>query len=182
MMARGVFMTDWAEWFRTQLKTSGEEFVWAFQQIESVLYFNLPPAPHYLGLWPPLRHVWHVAEYERWIALPSMRQWLGDPIPNGDAWPNDDEAWSAVQDRSVEDFIADFQAVRQEQIALIDQFTTDDWTTPRETIWDPLPLRWVVMKTYQHTWEHGDTLLRMALQWRRAEEAKARDEARKQTE
>jgi hypothetical protein len=34
------------------------------------------------------------------------------------------------------------------------------------TLWRPRPLSWIVTKTFQHTYEHGDTLLRMVLWWK----------------
>ena len=34
-----------------------------------------------------------------------------------------------------------------------------------ETNWGPVPLFWVVSKTYQHTAEHISDLLRIALFW-----------------
>jgi hypothetical protein len=159
-------MTDWVEWFRAQLDSSGQGFIWAFEQIEPELHRAIPPVSDPLGLWPPARHVWHVAGYERWIALPSMRQWVGDPIPDGDAWVDTDETWAAVQDQPVETFVEAFRAVRAEQIQLLDELTAVDWTTPRETLWGMWPLARIVTKTYQHTFEHGDTLLRMVVWWR----------------
>lgn len=32
-------------------------------------------------------------------------------------------------------------------------------------MWGPVTLRWVVSKTYQHTFEHGSTIMRIALFW-----------------
>jgi DinB superfamily len=159
-------MTDWVQWFREQLKASGDGFVWAFQQIEPVLHQSFPPKPGYLGTWSPARHVWHVTEYERCQVLPSMRQWLGGSLPAEDAWPDNDAAWSAVQNRTSDEFAAAYLDVRQQQIRLLDQLTSVDWTVPRETLWGMKPLSMVVTKTYQHTFEHGDTLLRMGIWWR----------------
>ena len=53
----------------------------------------------------------------------------------------------------------------QQQIDLLDQLTGADWQSPRTTLWGEKPLAWIVTKTYQHTCEHGDTLLRMSLWW-----------------
>ncbi|MBK8027204.1 MAG: hypothetical protein IPK19_38895 [Chloroflexi bacterium] len=58
-----------------------------------------------------------------------------------------------------------FLRMRQEQIALLDQLAAIDWEAPRETIWGYKPLSMVVTKTYQHTFEHGNTLLKMGLWW-----------------
>ena len=168
-------MTDWAAWFRYQLQASADGFEWAFSQIPPSLREKLPPAPPYLGTWPPARHVWHVAEYERCLAIPSMCQWLGGSIPPYDAWQDDDEPWAKVQKRGFEDLTSAFRHVRQQQIELLDQLATSDWSAPRETLWGLKPLSMVVTKTFQHTYEHGDTLLRMGLWW----EVILKEEARK---
>lgn len=167
-------MTNWTEWFRSQLKSSAEGFVWAFQQIEPSLHYILPPDPGYLGTWPPARLVWHVTEYERCLVLPSMQQWLGGAIPDGESWDDSDEAWSAAKTRTANELVAAFNRVRQEQIQLLDPLATVDWTSLRTTLWGEKPLSMIVTKTYQHTFEHGDTLLRMGLWWREIEEMNAR--------
>ena len=158
-------MTDWVAWFRYQLQASADGFVWAFAQIPAALREGLPPDPDYLGTWPPTRHLWHVTEYERCLVIPSMRQWLGASMPHGDIWPDDDETWATVHDRSLETLTAEFRAIRQQQILLLDQLENIDWQAPRETLWGHKPLAMIVTKTFQHTYEHGDTLLRMGLWW-----------------
>ena len=62
--------------------------------------------------------------------------------------------------------IADFKAVRSQQLALFPRFTEQSWHQEREAIWGSVPLRWVVTKTYQHTLEHTDEALRAYLWWR----------------
>lgn len=163
-------MTNWCEWFRYQLKASGEGLTWAFSQIDADLLYKLPPSANYMGTWTPARHVWHITEYDRCVALPSMRQWLGGSIPGDDAWPDNDETWEAVTDRSREALTTAFHAVRDEQINLLNDLQSVDWATTRDTVWGSKPLSLVVTKTYQHTFEHGDTLLRMSMWWKEFEE------------
>ena len=159
-------MTDWVAWFRKQLQTSAEGFIWAFQQIDSSRQYLSPPHEEYMGLWSPARHVWHVSEYERCLALPSMQQWLGGEKPDVLAWNDSDAAREVIQNKNNPDeLIASFQEIRDEQITLLSGLATIDWSSQQETIWGQQPLSKVVTKTYQHTFEHGDTLLRMALWW-----------------
>lgn len=158
-------MTDWISWFNYQLQASADGLLWAFAQIPAELREQLPPDPAYLGTWPPVRHVWHVTEYERCLVLPSMRQWLGDSMPDDDAWPDDDDAWASVEDRSYAALSESFRNIRQQQIKLLDQLADVDWLAARETLWGHKPLSMIVTKTFQHTYEHGDTLLRMGLWW-----------------
>lgn len=159
-------MTDWAAWFRYQLQASAEGLIWGAEQLNPAQHHRLPPDPAYMGTWQPARHVWHVAEYERCLVLPSMRQWLGGSMPAEDCWPDDDPSWQQVADQPLAAFVAGLRAVRQEQITLLDQLVSVDWLERRKTLWGMTPLSMVVTKTFQHTYEHGDTLLRMALWWR----------------
>ncbi len=158
-------MSDWVVWFRYQLQASADGFVWAFSQIPVEFRRNLPPAPEYLGTWSPARHVWHVTEYERCLVIPSMNQWLGGFMPAGGAWLDDDDAWTRVQARGFEELTSTFRNIRQQQIQLLDQLAKMDWQAPRKTLWGRKPLSMIVTKTFQHTYEHGDTLLRMGLWW-----------------
>lgn len=158
-------MTDWTSWFKYQLQASSDGFAWALSQIPPALLDQLPVEPNYLGTWSPTRHVWHVTGYERCLSLPTMQQWVGAPLPPGDAWHDGDADWAAVVDKSSAALIASFRQVRQEQIDLLDQLAGVDWQAPRDTLWGPKPLSWVMTKTFQHTYEHGDTLLRMGLWW-----------------
>ncbi len=175
-------MTNWGEWFRYQLKASGDGFIWAFQQIDLSLHHLLPPAPHYMGKWSPARLVWHVTEYERCLALPSMQQWLSGSMPTEDAWSDIDATWLTVQECTSDELTSTFYAVHQEQMQLLDQFAAENWSIPYQTLWGLKPLAWVVTKTYQHRLEHADTLLRMSLRWRDAEEDIAKKAQQKEAD
>lgn len=161
-------MTDWVRWFQTQLQASADGFVWAFAQINPEQWHRLPPDASYMGTWTPLRHVWHVTGYEEMIVVPAMQAWCGQPMPDGEKWQDDDDAFAAAlaAGLTADAMIARFRAVRQQQIDLLDELTSIDWEAPRPTLWGNQPLKMVVTKTYQHTFEHGDTLLRMALWWK----------------
>ena len=158
-------MTDWITWFRYQLRASADGFAWALSQIPLAHHTQLPPRPDYLGTWPPIRHVWHVMEYERCQVIPSMQQWLGGSMPVEETWADDDTAWANALKVPPSDFGAEFQRIRQEQVVLLDQLGQVDWSVPRVTLWGNKPLSMIVTKTFQHTYEHGDTLLRMGLRW-----------------
>jgi len=170
-------MTELVTWFRYQLKASAEGLEWAYSQIPQAFLKSLPPDPEYLGIWPPARHVWHVTEYEKCLAIPSMYQWVNGSMMEEGEWPDDDDTWATVQEGGLVALMSNFRHVRQQQIDLLDQLTTVDWGEPRETLWGLKPLSMVVTKTFQHTYEHGDTLLRMGLWW----EESLEEEARKST-
>jgi hypothetical protein len=63
--------------------------------------------------------------------------------------------------------IADFKTLRGEQLTLIQQFHEEPiWTQERNALWGPVTLQWVMTKTYQHTLEHTDEILRLYLWWK----------------
>lgn len=154
---------DLSEWLPMQLRTGAEWFVWAVRQVPAAMLHTVPPPP--LGEWPAARHAFHMLHYERTIALPSTRQWLDGEIPD---LSGDDEvaAWGTGHD--VEEVLAAFGAIREEQVALLSGVDAGAWEERRVTAWGALPLRWVVAKTYQHTCEHTHDVLSMALRWEMA--------------
>jgi hypothetical protein len=169
---------DWSGWFLKQLQASAEGFEWGFWSVPARQRTALPPDPPYLGLWPAVRHVWHVTEYERCLALPTMQQWLGGQRPPENAWLDDDATWRLSQELTPKELIDRFWAIRQQQLALVKELQGVDWQECRATGWGNKPLAWVVTKTFQHTYEHGDTLLRMGLWWEHILEQIALAEAR----
>jgi hypothetical protein len=150
-----------AKWFHEQLQSSADGFVWAVEQVPSSRLYLRPPSPA-LGEWSAVRHAFHLLHYERTIALPSMRQWLGDPLPNLSG-VNEVATWQAGHDLAK--VLEEFSAVRAEQIALLLEYEEPAWEQPHQTIWGQQTLRWVLSKTFQHTAEHTHDVLSIALFW-----------------
>lgn len=151
---------DHAEWFRHHLKAGADGVVWAVEQTPSHRLFATPPRE--LGHWPAARHLFHLYYYDREIALPSMKQWLGQPLPTLEGH-NEESAWR--RGHEPKDLLEQFQATREQQISLLSEFDEDAWTRSCETIWGLTTLLWVVGKTYQHTAEHISDILSIALFW-----------------
>jgi len=149
-------------WFQQHLQTSADGFVWAVEQMPPERRFVPPPLP--FGEWSAARHAFHLLFYERTIALPSMRQWLGGPPP-ATFGTSEETAWGDRAADDLEGLLAAFREIRTEQIGLLPQFDASAWDEPRSTVWGAVPLRWVVTKTYQHTAEHTHNVLSMALFW-----------------
>jgi len=61
--------------------------------------------------------------------------------------------------------LIDFRSVRADQISLLPNFSDDIWNTTREAVWGPVTLLWAVSKTYQHTAEHTNDVMRIGLFW-----------------
>lgn len=154
-------MIDLTQWFSTHLDTSAEGFLWAVDQVPAERRLATPPEG--LGEWNVARHVFHMLYYEQLIALPSMKIWLGEPFTLTDEEYDEDAAWG--DGKELEPMLADFRAVRAEQLVLLPNFNEQIWEETRPTIWGDVTLKWVVTKTFQHTNEHTHDVLRLALFW-----------------
>jgi len=150
-----------SRWFHEQLQSTADGFEWAVEQVPKNRLFLRPQTP-FLGEWPAARHAFHMLHYERTYAIPSMRQWLGDPAPDA-AGVNEDTAWQ--EGHELAEVLQKFRVVRDEQIALLTQFEDTDWEELRQTYWQQQSLRWVMSKTIQHTAEHTHDVLSIALFW-----------------
>ncbi len=154
-------MTHLAQWFHEQLQTSAANFVWAVEQVPVVRRTVAPLSPY--GEWPVARHVFHMLHYEQHSALPLMRQWFsGRPFQRA---PHDeDAAWGTAP--PLDRLLTQFQAIRAEQIAVVDRCEPGAWATIRDTEnWGPVTFQWFVSKTFQHTLDHTNAVLQIALFW-----------------
>ena len=165
---------DLAAWFDQQLQASTAGFIWAVEQVPPERRSRRPPNLWGLGEWTVLRHMFHLIVYEETMALPSMRQWLGDPMPaveEGD----EDIAWGAGHE--LDSLLVRLNAVRAAQRALLPHFDREQWEEGRAAIWGTVSLHWVMSKTYQHAAEHTSDVLKIGLFWdfalRRLEAAEA---------
>lgn len=158
---KGVLTMNLSHWFHDQLQASAEGFAWGAEQVPNARRDLQPPAG--LGEWTAARHIFHLWFYEETIALPSMRQWLGDSFPAAEI-PDEDVVWSESHE-GIESLLTKFKKVRAEQIALLPKFDEATWNSTREAVWGPVTLLWVVSKTYQHTAEHTNDVMRIALFW-----------------
>lgn len=148
------------------LKTSADGFIWAMEQMPTGRLYTLPPPT--LGGWPAARLLSHITWYEREIALPVMRMWLGETFETAQITEEGMEAaWQHDCKLDLPALLANFRQGRDAQLVLLDDFPADAWDKIMEdTIWEyPVPLRWVVMKTYQHTLEHTDSVMKLVLFW-----------------
>lgn len=155
---------DLTEWFDNQLTASAEGFAWAVEQIPPDRQVVTPPKG--LGEWSVAHHVFHMYSYERMVALPTMRHWLGDPLPaNAETYYQHEEAAWKENKLDVQSLLTKFREVRTEQLLLLPDFNLETWEEKRDTVWGSVALKWVVGKTYQHTCEHTNDVLQMALFW-----------------
>ena len=75
-----------------------------YRQSDGLLHHRLPLES---GV---LRHVFHMLYYEQKIALPSVRQWLGEPLKLTEEEYDEDAIWGDGQDLEI--MLAQLQEVR----------------------------------------------------------------------
>jgi len=149
-----------SKWFEDQLRSTLEGFIWAVQQLPKERLYSLPPTA--LGDWSASQHVWHMLDYEKNLAFPSMHQWLGAPPALRK------EESEKRNPPAVQEMLAEFEQVRQAEIVLLSKFDDVTWSSNQNTtFWGEVSLFWLVSKTYQHTLEHTHDLLRLVLFWDR---------------
>lgn len=155
-----------SQWFHQQLQASTEGFLWAVEQIPQERHSLRPKSDK----WSVARLIYHMVCYDQLIGLPTLHQWVGGPSPlagltgsaEGDA-ALEEAKWKNGEGHEVQAMIADLKKLRAEQLALIQQFLEPAWNEERDTIWGSVTLKWTVTKTYQHTLEHTDKILRSYL-------------------
>ena len=165
----------YAHSFASLLQASTEALLWAVQQVPEDRLYTVPAKRP--ESWPVARHVLHLHYHEEQVVLPCMRRWLNDehaaPYRTQDmsrierykdyqTLAHDEEiVWKRAPDIAL--FQAQFRSGRKEQIGLLTQFSPTAWEETRETVWGQVTLRWVITKTYQHTLEHSNDILKHAL-------------------
>ena len=166
---------DYAQSFATLLQSSTDVLLWTIQQVpEDRLYRVSPKRPE---SWAVARHVLHIQYQEEQVVLPCMRLWLGEEdaarhvvedekrierYRDYEMLVHDEEiAWQQAPD--IEMRQEKFCEGRKEQIALLARFIPGAWEEMRETVWGQVTLRWAITKTYQHTLEHSNDILKHAL-------------------
>ena len=154
---------DTSEWFSYQLKASGEGLVWAVEQVP-VEHQTCAP-PERFGEWSVAKHIFHLMYYERELALPHMYHWLGSPLPSFKAYDGEGTWNRDASSQSIQHLLQEFQQTRAAQITLLSKFDEALLSEERPGHWGERDMRWIVTKTFQHTLDHTNTVLTMALFW-----------------
>jgi DinB superfamily len=166
---------DYMQSFTTLLQSSTDMLLWTVQQIPEDLFYTISPKRP--ERWPVARHVMHLQYNEGQVVLPCMRRWLDEEyaIHYKDADDKKIERYGAYEMLVHDEEIAwqqtpaiatwqeKFREGRKAQIALLTQFAPAAWEETRETVWGQVTLRWAITKTYQHTLEHSNDILKYGL-------------------
>ena len=147
--------------FCEQLSRGLEDVEQALAQVPGDRLYLTPPAS--LGDWPAARHVFHLEYYEHNSPIPVLHTWLDEPYPHYEG-PDEDAAWANARD--IRHTFDKLRQAREWQIELIERVQPAMWDEVHEIgNWGAINLRWVATKTIQHTHEHINEILKLALFW-----------------
>ncbi len=151
-----------------RLRDSLTDLEFGLEQAPERWHHALPPevAP---DAWTVAMNLAHLTIYEENVALLLLRSFEPGFKPAGQR-QGGDEAWFynealALSAEPIEPALARLRTARQQQIELAESLgearlnsgVTPLWPDPQHTA------GWVATKTFQHTWEHGNAILRVAL-------------------
>jgi hypothetical protein len=168
-----------------ELESTAGTIEWAISCVPEARLLTEPPhGTHrnsdqgfktFFGKWPAYRHLFHLAYYEEFYALPTMRHWLDGPHPTVDLmFPNmaqEAARWETekMKGTDVEALMQRFHSLRKEQIEVMRSIPAEDWKEEKvSTALGKVSAEVVVTKTIEHTLVHGRRILRNALYWDRA--------------
>jgi hypothetical protein len=156
-----------------RLRGSLATIEWAVERVPDKWTHALPD--FYPGdAWSVAMNLAHMTIYEEKISGPVLRALAagGDGVG---ATPSPAENWFlddavALSHAQVGEIMRRLVAGRAEQIASVAGYDEDRFNARVTPLWasgrhgaPPHSAGWVATKTFQHTWEHGNAILRMAL-------------------
>ncbi len=158
-------------WLRERLAQSQALLEGAWEALPEAQRVILPPGRlAKLSQWPAQLHLYHLYIYER-ITADYARYWLEGGAKLSETedqeherlWRGQEEDWRAL---SGAETLAGMQEQRRRLLANLAQVR--DWDARHDVFWGKQNLRWIAAKGLQHTLEHTNTLMQLAIFWERA--------------
>lgn len=149
------------------------ETVAAFVDVVPERYTHTLPPGWPDDAWTVAMNLAHMVVYEEMLAAPVLDA-LAAGGDGSAAAPSGAEDWFtretlAAAALDVATLVTRLDAARQRQVAAIRSMTEERFNEPVCMLFaarperSPHPASWVATKTFQHTWEHGNAILRVAL-------------------
>jgi hypothetical protein len=126
--------------------------------------------------WSVALNLAHLVIYDERIGLPVLQSLAsgGDGTHPNFTTPRESQFlrdWEELSSAPIDGIMDRFRAARERQVTLIRTFSDAEFNRPVTSLWGrykayggPLhSVGWVASKTFQHTWEHGNAILRIAL-------------------
>lgn len=164
------------DFFIDQLRSTTDALEWSFFLDESKnteippfdsfskrLFPENEPFGRYYGTWSRTKLLFHLVHYEEHIALPSMKVWIGGEPPKEEDIPKEEDFWTDESHHT--NLIQKLKKFRKEQVEVIKQLNDEQWDETKSTIWGERSIEWIVSKTIQHSFEHGNKMMRHGLFW-----------------
>jgi len=174
-----LFMNS-KDFLAKQLGETAQIIDWAIKLVPETRLLEIHPAKdhpkadefmkRYFGSWSAYRILFHLVIYEEVFALPALKHWLGGPLPRKDKVPKEEELWNEELQRGIylKALLKRFHAVRKEQIEALNQMSEATWKEVKDgTFWGKVSAEFSVSKTIQHSFEHGNKIMRLGLFWDR---------------
>jgi hypothetical protein len=127
----------------------------------------------WLGSWSVAQNLAHLAVYEEQVAAPILEAIAAGRDGAADvasALESDYETlWQELATCSMDEIAQRLSHARARQIDAVTAMSEERFQTPATTLWQGVggqpghAAAWVAAKTIQHTWEHGDSIFRIAL-------------------
>ena len=152
------------------LRESELQLEWAVSLVPESMQRSSPP-----GMWSVARNLAHLAVYEEVIAAPTVRA-LAEGRDASTVTPQETEQSLSQREevlswQAVDAIMERLRMAREQQIEALGAFSDETLSAPERTAWGRTSAAWVLNKTFQHTWEHGNTILQIALFYPRSEGA-----------
>jgi DinB superfamily len=160
------------------LAEGAREVTWALCRLPCERWAESPPVK--VDAWPALRHVRHIALYERHQILPAVCQVLGETTAESSILPmleieQADAAWDTARAvESPEGIVQGLGETRFELLRRLEATSDDVWQRPLPAavaeacgVASPVELDWLLLSARQHEQQHMAAVWRIALNWDR---------------
>ena len=159
-----------------RLERSLADVLYAVSIVPVAWHFRVPaddPDLAWLGSWSVADNLAHLAIYEEQVAAPILEAiaagYDAANTVSSVLESNYDSLWQELAQSPMDVIASRFSAARLRQVDTLSSMSEERFQTLATTLWlDQLEAEghsaaWVAAKTFQHTWEHGDSILRIAL-------------------
>lgn len=154
-----------------QLRASLETIEWASSLVPAKWTHRMPDwAPP--GAWPVAMNLAHLVTYEESIGLPVLADLAhgGEAVGVVTLEQSFLEDARVIADDSVASLLHRFRSLRQDEIAIVEAYEESELNSPVTDAFNEgthgarrHSAAFVATKSFQHTWEHGNSILRVLL-------------------
>lgn len=157
-----------------RLEESFETLRWAVGMAPSAWHHRPPPFQRPGGElpWSIAQNLAHMLIYEETAAAPVLEELLagGDgslavPSWRDERFSEERVGFARLSREPVAELLDRLGRARRRQVDAVRTFSSERFNTKLTSLWGPSGQRpgWVATKTFQHTWEHGNSILQVAL-------------------